>query len=410
MRATNIVRASFEAGLLVPDIGPIDQLGGASKQPSLAELKLVMGLQHLAACLEHKFFYADEGGDNGLSDWNRTFEARPPAEVFHFAEDQSARDGLLRKWRERFRRATYRLWLAGAALSRAYNEPFFLHPDYNSRDFSFGTGARPISREDWSHMGKFAVYNNIPDDVKEAAAFEPLAGWIVDTAKAEAIKRAFIPAMNRPGYPQYSDDEDQDSEPADGPEIFAVWELMTMLLAYEHNVTKFVKGPGIPNLAGKRQKLAPCRDGPTRKVRVVPFGVFQLEEITMPARVEDSAGMLLIANLVRPTWEQRPPDESLPHRVSYALPMAYSWDVANTLRLTPPAPDHDELTNRGPHWPLQFFTYALRVYFKKRISDRALDPTWYLAGYREWIRESDTFIERDDEWESYGMEVLAPYT
>ncbi|KAH8895966.1 hypothetical protein GQ53DRAFT_854268 [Thozetella sp. PMI_491] len=282
-RAINVVKPAFELGELVPQVGPIQDLSGHCHKPT------------------------------------------------------------------RFRRGVYRLLLAGAVLSRAYNEPFFVHREQTTRYLSEGQVAGLRGRG-WDFLRQSAVYVNEPNGEKESLVFEPLSSWIVNCAKTEAGKRHFVPCWKRTGsfedgadQEDVEEEDDQDTQktsslPLGDSDIFAIWELMTMLLSYELTHIRFANGPNTNPSTFMRLVSKPLPSAPIRSVFVVFFGIFQLEEVFMPTRVEETTGTLLVTRRVSPvvTQPQQKVESAGDNSQSSFRP--YSWDIPAQLWSIPLPP------------------------------------------------------------------------
>jgi hypothetical protein len=122
VRATAIVHAAQAAGELPPEIDP-EQLDRASQLPNLtrSELEALLRLHHLARCVEVRFlhypyspYYMDIPGGR----W-------PPDRVPPPPRGTPEPAAGMPDWRERLHASIYTSLFLGAALARAYNEPFF---------------------------------------------------------------------------------------------------------------------------------------------------------------------------------------------------------------------------------------------------------------------------------------------
>jgi hypothetical protein len=226
---------------------------------------------------------------------------RYPAQQRRFPECLSedipgAKNANIDSFRDGFYRAMYRLLLAGAVLARAYMAPLFrareegfkegffqrngLWDDYCDKFWadtypSEDGHPRP---EDIAFIRKFPVYNyDLPDwseiglwrNREYETCFGPFASWIVEDGRQRQ--------QNEPQGPN-------DTEPdwAENPADFgAVRELLPLLVAYDHFSSKisnptWTKGGGGAYLNKQGN----------RAISIVRFGIFQIEEVTMPIAVE----------------------------------------------------------------------------------------------------------------------------
>lgn len=150
VRATKIVLESFEKEELPPDPFPLSTLSGPVRKPSISEFQQVRDLEHLAKCAEQIF--VEEG--RGLKDEIRN--------------DQPDGATLWVRWRERFHSSIYRVLLAGAILSRAYQEQMYFAAEWGLPNFlekyvealaSGGMSGEPVGGDELDHLVTFAPYN-----------------------------------------------------------------------------------------------------------------------------------------------------------------------------------------------------------------------------------------------------------
>ncbi|KAF6843019.1 LysM domain-containing protein [Colletotrichum musicola] len=397
---------AFDDALMAANIGPIADLSATSRRFTISELAQVMSMQHLVRCLEHMFFYSEV--QNGISQWTALLQPRPPQLIVRGGEgdDQTALDRAVEKWKESFRRSTYRLFLVGAALAHAYNEPFLRLSEDKHGHFEEPPTRESLQRDQECLEKISTAYDYKTNDEKEAAIFEPLSSWLVGVAKDEACRRAFVPYWKRPAFladmPEEEDeekeeDDDEMSDTLSDPDVFAVWEVMRMVVAHELTRVRFTRRVEPPS--EQMEWLAALRPEQTRKVSVVMFGHFQLDEITMPARLEDADGILLTADRVTPLDKQSSSDGG------GGLPQTCSWHIAQRLLMAPLPLGH---SSRFPGLTLQhqFFTYSLRVRWNRRFKD--LDAEWANSPYQEFLAQGHAFTEGDYGDENYGSWDPAP--
>ncbi|KAF3358208.1 hypothetical protein VdG1_02985 [Verticillium dahliae VDG1] len=412
VRATNLVRPAFEAGELPPRITSLGKLTGASRKPSHAELIQVLQMQHVAACLEHMFFYSGKM-IFGQSKWTGLVHPDPPNSSITGPSDDGAEHArLLSQWKDNFRRATYRLFLAGAGLAHAYHEPFFRSLEQGERYFS-----EPSTRESWErdndYLGTFAVYNHELQGDKNAEAFGPLSSWIVETARTEASSRGFMPYWKRPAYlaersEEEEEEEDDNGEGRDGPltdqDVFPLWELMRMWTAHELAQIRLDWGRGTNHHSPHSEWMRHLEPSQVRMTSVVLFGTFQLTELTMPARVEDTEHTVLIATPVTPSdagGRSTSPTTSV--HVLDGPPQPYSWNVRERLAWMPLPSDRSE-QDPGPGLGCKFFSYIFEVYWSRRFTN--MDTYWASAPIHEFVAGAEAFPEGDDGRENYGFGFL----
>lgn len=281
----------------------------------------------------------------------------------------------LEEWQPNLHRALYRVVLLGAVCSRAYAEPLFAAVEKNNTDIArkLLIKRRPVVvlQELDGYLRQFPVYNYDANatsdrgkwrDREYDSIFGPLAKWIVEDGRARYLKRDL-------GVP----DEDERRG--------SVREILHLLAAYMHLTNKIVNGdaawdlgrPDFNNLGkpsydfrGRKTVDASKHEfkGNTRTATVVLFGVFQPEEITMPARVEDTVDCLLVANPY-PNGHETERTTSSPVEQEEISPTAF-FDIPNLLHRTqPPVPP-----------PItQFFGYTLRKHFSLRLFDALFDAS-----------------------------------
>lgn len=279
------------------------------------------------------------------------------------------------EWRERFYRAIYRLLIAGPALCRAYNEPFS-----SSTDNLHLLCPSPMDKP------------NADNDNSWESVFDPLARWLVGVARSGALEDCFISNSGQLEWLDRDREHGSTQPRLDDPDIFALWEVMCMILAYEHMHVKITNADMEPGALGR--SCPPMRlAGPTKTARVVLFGIFQPEEIIMPSRVEDTKDVFLIA---RHNQARRNMDGISP----------YSWDVPKILLRNYDAIVNDDDERAVPP-PLQFFIYTLRKYFGLRFEELMFDTAWGEARYFRFLRESNLFEKQENH--TYGTEYLEVY-
>ena len=241
VRATNIVRKAYLSGLEAPQPFPFSELASSFKSPTLVELKDVLDFRHLVRCVEYMFLHGTKYGHFAFM-------------AGRFIREDSDESSML-IFRDRFHRAMYRVFLAGAVLHRAYNEPFDLaksRKNVNDEAFlKFSTGKRdwdvekessmiryPMRTEDIEYLRKFAVYNFDAEDDSDKgrwrdemyeAIFGPLAKYVVDDGEPRGIQKAKeFKEMN------YEFEEGEYEESPFGPGVDgSAEEIMILIGAYE---------------------------------------------------------------------------------------------------------------------------------------------------------------------------------
>ncbi|PVH71568.1 hypothetical protein DL98DRAFT_520986 [Cadophora sp. DSE1049] len=306
VRATAIVLQASQANSPPPAFPSVYALSGKAQKPTVAELKEVLNMQHLVRCVEYMYFNSTRDNDTLFGGCMLPSEFRRET---HYDDDEEA-------WKDRFYRAMYQLLLAGPVLARAYNAPFwgakkagnerFL--EHCTRDMPGGngmldemtTGGR-FNQEDGEYARRFPVYNYDVTDYSMVgkwregeyeSLFGPFAKWLVDEGNARE---------RRNPEPESGDREDESSQYSEVTNNRgAVQDLMCLLVGYEHLLCKFtnvdVNGNG-NNGYGFGRFTDPSSILPSqwkkREVTIVLFGVFRVEEVTMPSEIENTVDMLL---------------------------------------------------------------------------------------------------------------------
>lgn len=306
----------------------------------------------------------------------------------------------LQLWRENFYRAMYRVLLAGAMLAGAFHEPFILAdkegpPDF-LQEFSF---MQELSREDedveWplpmterdvEYLERFPAYSLNAYD-KWGTAFGPFAEWLIEKGKTRRLEEE---------YRSRSSGQDCATERSDRIQLDSIREVLQLLVAYEHLCSrnknnKFVNGNGKKGFArfSDGQSEVKIR-GAVRKASVVLFGVFQVEEISMPALVKDAAHTSVIANPGVQMKEHEGDAIKSPSVVSSPSNIVDIDCILDTLYTNSTRPNHHD-GYPAPPPRLQLFTFILRKYFDLRFSEREFELFYKHQPYAEFIQESIIF-------------------
>lgn len=281
----------------LPPLVEINSLSGRSRLPSLVELKEVLNMQYLVRCIEHMYFYSKVVSDVAEWSWNLLqSETRThyPSENRRFLYGLGGNNGAtIDSFRKRFYRAMYRLLLAGAVLARAYLAPSFQAEEEGRKGFLWrfsleawrfkhleevdSSEEGPLRPEDLAYLRQFPVYNYDVTDWSEIgqwrnqeyeACFGPFASWIIEDGRKRQLEDDF--EHSQPDWAEARAD------------VGAVRELMLLMVAYDYFCNNFVN-------TSRRDvhRAARLRRQGDRAVSIVRFGVFQVEEITMPAEIQD---------------------------------------------------------------------------------------------------------------------------
>ncbi|KAH8744472.1 hypothetical protein F5882DRAFT_525926 [Hyaloscypha sp. PMI_1271] len=250
-------------------------------------------MQHLVRCIEYMYFQSsipEHSDDNLFPDYGRYPAARRRFPGCLNEDIPGAKNATIDSFRDSFYRAMYRLLLAGAILARAYMAPLF--PARQAGDIGFfvrwgsdywtedvDTYERDFypTEADVDSIRQFPVYDFDVEDWSQIGqwrnreyetCFGPFASWIIEDGKSRE--------QNEPQNPDDMPDWAQNQA-----HIGAVKELMLLLVAYDHFNSKFI------DIRRGSRKGAYLRKQGNRTVSIVRFGIFQIEEITMPSAVED---------------------------------------------------------------------------------------------------------------------------
>lgn len=368
MRATAIVLKAYQAGALPPAVVAINSLSGKSKLPDLAELKEVLNMQHLVRCIEYIFLNSKfhKRYETNLFPYNRRDRNPAARQGFPYYLKENilgAENAKIDSFRDGFFRAMYRLLLAGAVLARPYMAPLFQAREEGNARFFFIWADRHYywSEEmdqvdetdtspkevDFDYVRQFPVYNfDVPDWSKIGqwrnreyeTCFGPLASWIIEDGRMREQNEPRDPNDTEPDWAENRAD------------IGAVRELMLLLVAYDHLDDCFTLAhpPDPPYL----QKQG------NRTVSIVRFGVFAVEEVTMPAAAEDLTDVRLWLQDQHPALE-----DTVGKDIRNQIDVDIIMDELNRGVLDRPRYDipwHEE--HRGPAPTLELWQFALRHY------------------------------------------------
>ncbi|KAL2067658.1 hypothetical protein VTL71DRAFT_15754 [Oculimacula yallundae] len=296
VRATAIVLKACQAESPPPPFTSMYALSGVVQKPTLEELEEVLNMQHLVRCIEYMYF-------NSFEDCTTLFGGvMVPSEFRDYRRDDED-EGQAEDRMNRFYRAMYQLFIAGAVLYRPYTEPFW--EAKNLSNTAFIRHCRVLrdlhdpasfTDSDTELCRKFPVYNYDVDDDTEVGEwreneyediFGPFTSWLVEEAYSRHPPERTL-ELNRPEV-AYQNPEQTKADRA-------VQDLMCLLVGYEHMITKFTNGDesyGFGRYLYKTDSPGPQ----ARKVTVILFGVFRVEEITMPSNIEDTESGLLPINI-----------------------------------------------------------------------------------------------------------------
>lgn len=356
-----MVLGAQQEGLLPPVIS-LPTLSGLVQKPTLSELKKILDLRHLVRCIEHIFLLPSNRQVSFRTPWLEGYEPN-----------------ISESWSLNFHTAMYRVCLAGAVYCRDYQKPFFAAKEGGHSDF-LGEYSRclqgerdqdlqgdiesglPIIDTEIEFLRNFPVYDFEAYEGSEPT-FSPFVDWLLETLRIsseqsqEFLTRRFMQRQV-------------------GRFLFA----FTQLCDFMHGNQIFLN-------QGRKYGYTRTTIGSSgrevhkaRTTHVALFGVFQCEEITMPAVVKDAGRTLLRARQIG--------SEGLPlPDISVLLPQLFRKPGRTNQRAGCPA----------PHPPLQLFSCILQRGFDLRFEDEAFDITYEEQAYYQFKQEGDIFNEIDSE-------------
>ncbi|KFY33270.1 hypothetical protein V494_07754 [Pseudogymnoascus sp. VKM F-4513 (FW-928)] len=369
VRATAIVFKAYCAGTL-PTAVTMISLSGKSKLPNVVELKEVLKMQHLVRCIEYMYLHSTlsraHSEDTLFDDsWNGPHGTYPAAQRRSEMpqETPGVKNEKLDSFRDYFYRAMYRLLLAGAVLARVYMAPLFQGEKEGGKNsffmrfgIEYGTmywdetiddseDTHP-TEADIAYLRQFPVYNFDVADSSEIGqwrnreyetCFGEFASWIIGDGRAREETDPQSPEDIEPEWAENRTD------------IGAVRELMLLLVAYSHFNVQF------ENSFRKRSRGGPyMQKAGNRTVTIVRFGYFQVEEVTMPAAVEDLTDTYLYADHHPALEASGGKDVSFKFDVWYAMQV-----LKENMRDSGVIYD---IENPGPPPMLELWHFALRRY------------------------------------------------
>ncbi|KAL5313956.1 hypothetical protein ACEPPN_018380 [Leptodophora sp. 'Broadleaf-Isolate-01'] len=409
VRATAIVSKAYQAGTL-PPVVEINSLNGNSRLPDLAELKEVLNMQYLVRCIEWMYFNSEKSHIGEFEDnlFLHMKYGHYPAAQRRFPECLSedipgTKNATIDSFRDCFYRAMYRLLLAGAVLARVYLAPLFHARGEGGKEAFFGrvgledyhskywelceqipnSEIGPPRPEDITYIRQFPVYNYDVTDWSEIGVwrnreyetcFGPFASWIVDDGR----KRQ----QNQPQNPDHVD-PDWAENPTD---VGAVRELMLLLVAYDHFHSKF------SNVTWAKCGVFPYQKKQgNRTVSIVRFGIFQLEQVTMPAAFEDLTKECLYTDY-HPVLEGSP-GEAIPYQFDAYYITTGLLDYKRRGRF------NRNRENPGPPAMLELWHFALRHYlnlgFKSGMFWMPRRPSYFQSTWWKEVGRGEIFINPD---------------
>lgn len=307
----------------------------------------------------------------------------------------------------------YRSLLAGAVLFQAYNEPFSLNSGSRPphvlkeylKEYNFarndpldesGVASWPyiLPPEDVRYLTNFTVYNFQISEDRQLPVFGPYAEWLVEDGKSLAAEN------NCPIVWDF-----------DSSQVSCILETMMMVRVHNHHQCNFVNGDGkIGHGRYSPDDESPSMKqeipGASRNATVIMFGVFRLEEISMPVVVKDSSNTKLIANPVLCP-------EISEDNTSETTRLWMNIDIQNILDIlfrNCNLPNH---YNGYPGAPPEFqiFSFILRKYFNLQFKTEAFEIGYTEQPFEEFMHSAAIFHNGGSlkTPHRYGFGILEPY-
>lgn len=373
-----------------------------SPKPKLSEMQDVLNIQHFVRCIEHMCLNSEDWGMGGF------------ASGYAHDDDEITREkspSELRTWRERFSRAMYRVFFAGAVFYRVYNEPFSSQAERPAgipREYleewnftRFEHAAEYIGYDDSlsvkgaQFLQRFPVYNMCTTDDEEEFVFGAFARWLVEDGRALAEQNQ---------CPEKGD--------LDADQVSAIWEIMAMTKAYEHlksqcHAFKNSEGQiglGGPDPTDEAQLIKTVMPGPTRQVSIIIFGYFGLEDVTMPSAVADSLETGFIADPASVYRESGDPilnsaGKPINADVSIILDTVYRFSGH---------PNHVDGFESCP-MDLNLFKYTLKVHFNLMFWTEAFNSQDKYQPWTDFVNSAALWHRLGSKHTRYGLDMLEVY-
>ena len=285
----------------------------------------------------------------------------------------------------------YRLFLVGAALCRAYQEPFSPYDDDRPRDF-LQTLKTAISEEqyfvqsafdlnDTQHLLNYPAYN-FGNHEGHQQTFGPLVEFLVCLSRARAHSHQLkaVPSLFESlGFtsPPGLDDNEACTVFADVVQLlFAYYQLGSLyvkLVTYQKRTGECIRS---------RTRLREKVYSQPKKTTVIIPGVFYPDEFHMPRRIEDASKLLSV----------RPADLSTK---TAALSTDFPYENLDILlqclhRASGQPNKYDEfLSTHEPHY--EFIQFLCQRHLGLRFSEEAFDLMKEESHYSLWEGEWNVF-------------------
>ncbi|KAJ3492645.1 hypothetical protein NLG97_g5249 [Lecanicillium saksenae] len=324
IRAARVVLKAEKSGQLSPAIFALQSLESRHTAPQARELNAVLPPDR-------------EGGESTMR--------LQPEEAYR-----------MREWRTSFNKALFRSFIAGAALYRAYTEPFFMatkDSDPEIRQLVLPTKFSIAQKE---FASQFRVYRRHTDVKSEILAFKALAEWLIENILSDTDSRAEMQqrfslrhgrATRCPGADQCPVALAEGACHSDGH--FAVWEVAKMMWVSENAFDNFI--PNVP-------------ESDTNKVLedslVILFGDFR------PRLLRINTTEILVGANAFTTCDAWPGQQPWKY-ISWFLSCMEAW--------------HDWVPSLGT----EFFAYVLRRYLGLRFRQDILESAPRPYRHDDWL-------------------------
>lgn len=345
MRATTIAQEALQAGKLPPCPFPVAELSCSYRAPSLAEFKQVLEFEHLVKCIEAMYLRHEENINSVMA----SSSDEPPTDPH-----------ALKLWRQAFFRSMYRVFLAGGVLIGSY------------------LGKSPANN--FASCQEESVFGSFAESLYERSrmsAFQEERHLRVNNANRGGHPPLRAPLFTRP---EILDPRARKIRDTFLDDVFQLLFGYTQLCGRANN-QKILNGDG-SGAYGRPQPVEENQafyrgevklEGSTREVRVILLGVYQLEEISMPAYFEDAADMCLIANpAITHEIMEAPLEEQERKLVQNHTATMKRNDIPQILETAREISDQSDHSNDDHKFP-QLFHYINRKYFNGDIQKRHFD-------------------------------------
>lgn len=300
---------------------PTDKLSGEAKEVSLDELKTVLDYQHLVRCMEYIC--------------QNTYAKQPLGQPL--VKDPISGE----RWSEIFHRSMYKNFLAGALLYEArstFKSPFLELVPFKNQEPTFGPPAEFLAEESKKRV--------LPSSESAPEA---------DSESTTGLDKIYPDRLAKPKL--------LDSAQAEV--------LYNDALGLMWTSERLTRRTNLPRLLvnGDRRRVPAWRNCPrrpicpnTRKVQVILFGIFVLEEISMPRYVRDATVTFIQANIAH-----------IPKHLDDAF-QRNSRLLRDTYELNTEIDRSFSYGSAPP--PILFVQFVLRKYLGVRIPDMFMIGWW----------------------------------